>query len=164
MARTRPRYPQFGPIVTERVAPLGGRDRATYRLVKPLVIEVARNAWCVVPAGTVTNYASIPRCLHGLYPPDGPWGPAAVWHDFLYGLRGFPRHVADACLLAGMTSLGVPRLRRWIMYLAVRMFGGLARRPRKPSVAEAPAEAACSVETPAPPSECRSSEPEQGRG
>ena len=35
----------------------------------------------VVPVGFVTDFASVPRAFWSLYPPTGPWAPAAIVHD-----------------------------------------------------------------------------------
>lgn len=78
----------------------------------------------VVPAGFETDFASIPRLFWAIYPPAGRWGKAAVVHDFLYRSGARPRWECDAVFLEGMQVLGVPRLRRFLMYAAVRLFGG----------------------------------------
>jgi hypothetical protein len=40
-----------------------------------------------VPAGFITDFASIPRGLWNVLPPTGKYGKAAVIHDFLYQYR-----------------------------------------------------------------------------
>lgn len=42
----------------------------------------------IVPAGFVTDLASVPRMVWSFYPPDGPWAKAAIIHDFLYWTKG----------------------------------------------------------------------------
>lgn len=79
-----------------------------------------------VPAGFVTDFASIPRALWWLYPPDGPWCQASVVHDVLYRTQPCERVVADALFLQAMAVSRVPAHRRWIMYLALRLAGGVA--------------------------------------
>lgn len=37
-----------------------------------------------VPAGTVTDLASVPRLLWAVFPPHGRWAKAAIIHDYLY--------------------------------------------------------------------------------
>ena len=92
-----------------------GRD---WRLLEPLSFgDLA------VPEGFVTDFASIPRALWAIYPPNGKWAPAAVLHDFLYRTGTRTRAEADALFLAGMAVLRVPVARRFVMYLAVRCFG-----------------------------------------
>lgn len=40
--------------------------------------------WLTAPKGFVTDLASIPEHLQGIFHPDGPWAPAACIHDLLY--------------------------------------------------------------------------------
>lgn len=77
----------------------------------------------VVPAGFLTDFASIPRGLWNIFPPTGSWGPAAVIHDFLYRTAPLPRDVADRIFLHGMEELGVSWINRRIIYRGVRIFG-----------------------------------------
>ena len=89
-----------------------------------------------VPIGFKTDFASTPRLFWMILPPDGQYTQAAVLHDYLYNLQDRPRATCDAIFLEAMKILGVPLLRRRIMYRAVRMFGFMpwgngARRKRK---------------------------------
>ena len=92
-----------------------------------------------VPAGFVTDLASVPRPVWSVYPPDGPWAKAAIIHDFLYATRGtgrwhrrmgitraapYTRAEADAILREGMEDRGVGRFERTVIWLAVRLGGG----------------------------------------
>lgn len=81
-----------------------------------------------VPAGFVTDFASIPRWLWWLYPPDGRWAQASVVHDVLYRFQLRNRAQADAIFLEAMAVARVPAHRRWIFYLSLRLFGGIAWR------------------------------------
>lgn len=79
-----------------------------------------------VPKGYITDFASIPRIFWSILPPHGPWGKAAVIHDYLYKLvrkNKFDRGVADAIFKEAMTELNVHWINKWILYLSVRMFG-----------------------------------------
>lgn len=77
-----------------------------------------------VPAGFVTDFASVPRLFWNILPPFGRYGKAAIVHDYLYRTPGYvSRPVADALFLEAMKVLGVGRLIRYTMYLAVRAFG-----------------------------------------
>ncbi|EJQ8214212.1 DUF1353 domain-containing protein [Salmonella enterica] len=76
-----------------------------------------------VPAGFVTDLASVPRVFWILLPPDGKYAKAAIIHDYLYDNALRTKKEADKIFLDGMTVLGVPRWKRTVMYWAVRMFG-----------------------------------------
>lgn len=76
-----------------------------------------------VPAGTITDFASVPQPLWGILPPWGKYGKAAVVHDWLYRQKSRSRKDADAVFLEAMAVLGVPRWQRRLMWLGVRVFG-----------------------------------------
>lgn len=94
-----------------------------------------------VPAGYVTDFASVPRLFWRLEPPLGPAGKAAVVHDWLYSSGGMccgrtvrangkPRYInytraqADGIFREAMGVLKVPAWKRQLMWAAVRVGGG----------------------------------------
>jgi hypothetical protein len=76
-----------------------------------------------VPAGFVTDFASIPRLFWSIFRPDGDYAHAAVIHDYLYWTRSRPRDVADEILKRDMQDLHVDRSSIAEIYTAVRAFG-----------------------------------------
>jgi hypothetical protein len=80
----------------------------------------------VVEDGFDTDYASTPRILWPLYPPDGKYTEAAVVHDKLYWDQPMTREEADAVFLEAMEALGVPWLRRHLLHKSVRIGGWAA--------------------------------------
>ncbi|EDZ5416544.1 DUF1353 domain-containing protein [Salmonella enterica] len=76
-----------------------------------------------VPAGFVTDLATVPRIFWTFMPPDGKYAKAAIIHDYLYDNALRTKKEADRIFLDGMTVLGVPKWKRIVMYLAVRIFG-----------------------------------------
>jgi len=81
-----------------------------------------------VPAGFISDFASIPRLFWRVLPPWGEYNRAAVVHDYLYRTHLRTRAGADDLFLALMVELGVSRWKRRVMYRAVRMFGARAYR------------------------------------
>lgn len=79
-----------------------------------------------VPAGFVTDFASVPRFFWRVLPPTGQYGKAAVIHDYLYRTHSAPKDVADRVFLEGMLVLDVPAWKARVMYAAVHVFGGPA--------------------------------------
>jgi hypothetical protein len=83
----------------------------------------------VIPAGFVTDFASIPRVLWTLIAPTtgilgSDYGKAAVVHDRLYRTKGLAtRAQADRVLVEAMAFLKVRWVTRWIIYLGVRLGG-----------------------------------------
>ena len=76
-----------------------------------------------VPAGFVTDLASIPWPLWWHLRPDGQYALAAVIHDYLYWTQKRPRVVADEILKFGMEDLQVPSKTINEIYTAVRWGG-----------------------------------------
>lgn len=92
-----------------------------------------------VPAGFVTDLASIPRILTSGLPPDGPWVQAAVIHDALYFCRGganlwygrriidratpYTRAESDDILREAMADLNVGVVQRNLIWSGVRVGG-----------------------------------------
>lgn len=102
--------------------------------------DVDSNIVVKVPVGYVTDFASVPRIFWSIIPPYGPCGKAAVIHDYLYNRVSedkFDRGIADAIFKEALGVLGVGGWKKWAMYFAVRLFGGLAikfgKRPAKKS-------------------------------
>ena len=100
-------------------------DDYRWRLVEPFEFWLTDTPDDViyVPEGYVTDLASVPRLLWALFPPHGRYAKAAIIHDWLYDNALRTKAEADRIFLDAMTVLGVPRWRRRLMYLAVRLFG-----------------------------------------
>ena len=76
----------------------------------------------VVPTWFPTDLASIPRLFRFLFIKNGRHRAAAILHDYLCRLElDFSRVTADKIFLEAMKLQKVPRLRRRLMYWAVRM-------------------------------------------
>ncbi len=124
---------RFSPLHLEY---LGSQDGgpARYRLLEPLEYVARVNGGGLrvnVPAGFVTDFASIPRIFWNRLPHDGPWAPASVVHDYLYTTRTCSRFLADAIFRDGMAALGVSKLQRLVIFYAVRFFGWTHWRNRR---------------------------------
>jgi hypothetical protein len=87
--------------------------------------EVCPGLKIVVPAGFVTDGASVPRILWNVLPPFGLHFTASVVHDYLYRALAhlISRKVADKIFLEILKRDGVPAFRRKTMYQAVRKCG-----------------------------------------
>jgi len=95
------------------------------------------NMVVVVPAGSITDFASIPSIFWSLLPSWGKYGKAAVVHDWLYhqhnilsrgSKSSITRKEADIIFYEGMLVSGTRRWKAEVMYWAVRLFGQLAWR------------------------------------
>lgn len=79
-----------------------------------------------VPAGFVTDGASIPSLFWGWPFRMSPWGPyakAAVLHDWLYAGQTFTRLECDNVFLEAMMALAFNATKAKIMFDMVRWFG-----------------------------------------
>jgi hypothetical protein len=98
---------------------------------------VYRGRWdrFVVPAGFLTDFATVPRVVVWLIPRFGRYTLAAILHDWLctQGLRSgvVTSREADGLFRRVMREQGVPVLRRWLMWCGVR-WGALASSLRRP--------------------------------
>jgi hypothetical protein len=81
-----------------------------------------------VPAGFVTDLASLPAFLRWWTDPWGRHGHAAIVHDLLYWTQKTTRRQADDVFLRGMKALRVRTTQRYALWLGVRLFGWLAWR------------------------------------
>lgn len=79
----------------------------------------------VVPRGTLTDFASVPRVFAWLVPKYGLFTAAAVLHDHLVRVERPAGRIsavdADGLFRRAMRELGVPFLVRWFMWGAVRI-------------------------------------------
>lgn len=91
--------------------------------------------WVYVPAGYLTDGASVPRVCWSLIPPWGSYGQAAVVHDIVceylsITVDGQPvkvtREQCDEILLEAMVVLGVPAFQRQAIYQAVSAYRRVA--------------------------------------
>ena len=93
----------------------------------PLVYETRAGETITVPAGFVTDLASVPRGLRNLAPRWNRSAEAAVLHDFAY-VRGGSRRKADALFYEALRESGVSRLGSWMMWAGVRLGASFAWR------------------------------------
>jgi hypothetical protein len=76
-----------------------------------------------VPAGFVSDLATIPQYFWWALPPSGKYGHAAILHDWLYWDQSCTRAVADRVFEVAMSELGVDPSLRKAMWAAVRVGG-----------------------------------------
>lgn len=99
-----------------------------WKLIAPLIWTGTQGQTFIVPLGFTTDFASVPRALHWLVLPYGPYTRAAVLHDYLIAARiahpdPFLRvtsHDVDGIFRRAMEDLGVGWVKRWTMWSAVR--------------------------------------------
>lgn len=101
-----------------------------WRVLEDVVVEIGEGDHrhkIVVPAGLVTDFASIPRLLKPFSPDSINYGTAALVHDALYKSGEVGKRVCDA-LLAGLIldcNEG-NSVQAELVFLGVHFFGGFA--------------------------------------
>ena len=116
-----PNRGEFLTLLNDKRTRAGSADRT---LAEPLVYYSALLQLLVtVPAGFVTDYASVPRAPLTYWLFGGVGDEAAVVHDFLYSSGAIPRQLADEVYGEALEACGVAAWRRGPMVLAVRLFG-----------------------------------------
>lgn len=104
-----------------------------YFLTKPIawtpnVDQVGRYDRVDVPAGFVTDFASIPRVFWSILRPDGEYTYPAIIHDYMYWDQSRPREMADEIFKLGMQDFELSKTIIFTIYEAVRTGGGAAWR------------------------------------
>ena len=93
-------------------------------LQRPMAYQIGKTGdSIIVPAGFVTDFASIPRFLWTELSPVGEHKLAAVVHDYLYWFQPCEREEADNLLMIAMMEDGVSDIQRGSVYTGVRVGG-----------------------------------------
>ena len=102
--------------------------RRTYTLIDDLVLADEEQRTIIVPAGFITDFASI-KVLHNAFLfvlfalVSGYGNYAATVHDWLYEHGSMTRKQADAVLYRALRAEGVARWRAWLFWAGVRIGG-----------------------------------------
>jgi len=106
---------------------LGRFADPVYFLLKPITwkpnADQAGYPTVTVPAGFVTDFASIPRAFWSLLPPDGLYTYPAILHDYLYWMQNTSKALADNILKYGMQEFGVGSVKLNAIYEGVNLGG-----------------------------------------
>lgn len=110
--------------------------RGKWELTEDLDYKTQAGQIIKVPKGFVCDLASIPRVFQLLIPVNDDHREAATLHDDLYSKKGvfdiaqkpFTREQCDLIFLTAMQETGVPRWKRYSMFIAVRIGGWAAWR------------------------------------
>ena len=112
-------------------------DRRTYKLLDDLVLADDYQRTIIVPAGFITDFASI-KVLHNAFLfvlfalVSGYGNYAATVHDWLYFSGQVSRKDADAVLYRALRAEGIARWRAWLFWAGVRI-GGAKQYTKTPT-------------------------------
>lgn len=108
-------------------------DKADWwELYEPFEETLSDGSTILIPAGYVTDFASVPMLLWSIFPPIGKYNRAALVHDYLYDLQykqkelgeKVARKFADDQFLFLANKINPnDAFRHYIMYLIIRCFG-----------------------------------------
>jgi hypothetical protein len=100
-------------------------DGEDWMLLSPMIATLGkgRPAIVIVPRGFVTDYASVPKPLRLLLPAEGPYGNAAVIHDYLYWRQDCTREQSDNIMAIAMKDEGVSSATARAIHIGVRLGG-----------------------------------------
>jgi hypothetical protein len=79
-----------------------------------------------VPAGFITDFASVPKIFWSILPRDGVYVYPAIIHDYMYWMQEAAREQADETLREGMQDFKVDIVSINAIYWGVRAGGGAA--------------------------------------
>lgn len=125
-------------------AQLGGDFYRVAESFRYYLGEKYTDQWVFIPAGMLTDLASIPRIVWNILPPSGKYGPAAIVHDRLCNTLqitqagkqiSISRAKADAVLGEAMEVLKVPWIKRVLISGAVRMYR-IVSQTNKPVISQ----------------------------
>lgn len=109
----------------EQVTDVGESGRGRWELMNPLYYLADSGTTYTVPAGFVTDFASVPRVPIAFWLMGDRANEAATLHDYLYS-KPHPvpdRKTADLLLKEASLSQGCPSWVAWALYLGVRIGG-----------------------------------------
>jgi Protein of unknown function (DUF1353) len=99
-------------------------DDENWLLLRTLSYQGQREPF-EVPVDAGTDFASVPRAFVWFLPRYGRYTKAAILHDYLWrerAAKGLMTYIdADGTFRRALRELGVPFLRRWILWAAVRL-------------------------------------------
>jgi len=102
-------------------------DYADWFLEEPLTYRILDTDYSItVPAGFVTDYASIPRSACLFLPTHGAHSRAAIVHDYLYWTGACSQSRADKIMYLAMVEQGVKVSTRRTIYNTLERFGKAA--------------------------------------
>lgn len=84
----------------------------------------------VIPEGQRSNGESVPNFLRPFFPPYGELFEASVLHDGLRSDKTIPQRVADHVMLGWLRQNKYPKVRRALVFWAIRLGGWLKGKMR----------------------------------
>jgi hypothetical protein len=93
-------------------------DPVNWELVHAVIYRGKHDSF-TVPAGFITDFATVPRIFVWLVPTYGAYTKAAILHDYLLSSDVVTDADANGIFRRAMHELGVPFVTRWVMWAGV---------------------------------------------
>ena len=100
-------------------------SRGRFKTLEHINHQLINGRELFIHKGFVSNGASVPKILWGIYSPYGTYTMAAIVHDYLYENNLYTRKFADRQFLIDMGKCGTNKFTKWLFYYIVRIFGSL---------------------------------------
>lgn len=97
--------------------------RGRFKIKAPIKHTLANGAQLIIPIDYVSNGASIPRLLRGIYSQQGVYVMPSIIHDYLYDNNYHSRAFSDRQFLLDMGKVGTNKFTKWLFYYVIRIFG-----------------------------------------
>lgn len=112
-------------LIVEPISPV------LWKTIEPVTVKIGI-AEFVIPAGYITDFATVPRIAVWLIPRFGAYTIAAIFHDWLLTHELPAGRVtaveADRLFLLALRALKVPPVRRHLMWTGVRWGAAFSKR------------------------------------
>lgn len=116
-----------------------GIKNKPFSLYKSFKIKLSNGDTMIISKGYWTDFASVPRLFKAFIDHEAPDREAFIVHDYLYNFRGYKittkekprvtnsvtRKFADREMKYQMNVYGAIKLRQFVFYWALRLFGWL---------------------------------------
>ena len=119
-------------LVIKPVAQIEFADGNHLMLMSPMTYKIGQSEESItVPAGFVHDRASVPSFLRSIQSTHGPFGKAAIVHDYLYWAQPCSKEQADNLMYIAMLESEVSAIDRAKIMSALTLAGGSAFRSNR---------------------------------
>lgn len=95
-------------------------DEINWKLISSYMYIDDQHGLIIVPAGFITDFASIPQFMWSIAGAPSEYAPSATIHDYLCRNKIFARKECDKVFYRAMIDSGVNKVKAILFYLAVR--------------------------------------------
>jgi hypothetical protein len=97
--------------------------RGRFKIKVPIKHTLSNGVEIIVPINYISNGASVPKLLRGIYSQQGVYVMPSIIHDYLYDNKLYSREFADKQFLLDMGKTNTSQFTKWLFYYIIRIFG-----------------------------------------